>query len=194
MELSERLARAAGGALGHCFYASDGASAVEIALKMSFHYWRNRGRPAKRRFVSLAGSYHGETLGALAVTDVALFKDTYAPLLMTSSQVAEPGLARRGAGRVRARLRRALRAGPGAASRSAPRRDRGADRRAAGAGRDRHGDVRRRIPAPRARAVRPLRGAPHRRRDHDRLRAHRHVLRARAGRHHARLPVRCPRA
>ncbi|OGA23195.1 MAG: adenosylmethionine--8-amino-7-oxononanoate transaminase [Betaproteobacteria bacterium RIFCSPLOWO2_02_FULL_67_26] len=87
---SERLARATGGALGHCFYASDGASAVEIALKMSYHYWRNRGRPAKTRFVSLAGSYHGETLGALAVSDVRLFKDTYAPLVMASSQVASP--------------------------------------------------------------------------------------------------------
>jgi len=90
VELSERLARATGGALGHCFYASDGASAVEIALKMSFHYWRNRGRPGKTRFVSLAGSYHGETLGALAVTDLRLFKDTYAPLIMASSQVASP--------------------------------------------------------------------------------------------------------
>src|SRR5262245_36515170 len=90
VELSERLSRAARGKLGHCFYASDGASAVEIALKMSFHYWKNRGRPAKQRFASLAGSYHGETLGALAVTDVALFRDTYAPLLMTSRQVASP--------------------------------------------------------------------------------------------------------
>jgi len=90
VELSERLARAAGGGLGHCFYASDGAAAVEIALKMSFHYWRNRGRTGKTRFVSLAGSYHGETLGALAVTDLRLFKDTYAPLIMTSSQVASP--------------------------------------------------------------------------------------------------------
>jgi len=90
VELSERLGRATGGRLGHCFYASDGASAVEIALKMSFHYWRNCGSPAKTRFVSLAGSYHGETLGALAVTDVRLFKDTYAPLVMTTSQVASP--------------------------------------------------------------------------------------------------------
>jgi adenosylmethionine-8-amino-7-oxononanoate aminotransferase len=90
VELSERLARATGNALGHCFYASDGASAVEIALKMSFHYWRNTGKPRKTRFVSLAGSYHGETLGALAVTDVALFKATYAPLVMTSSQVTSP--------------------------------------------------------------------------------------------------------
>ena len=90
VELSERLARATGGALGHCFYASDGASAIEIALKMSHHFWRNCGRPGKTRFISLAGSYHGETLGALAVTDVALFKNAYAPLVMASRQVASP--------------------------------------------------------------------------------------------------------
>ncbi len=88
--LSERLSRLTGGALGHAFYGSDGASAVEIALKMSFHYWRNTGTPGKTRFVSLAGSYHGETLGALSVTDVALFKDTYAPLLRASTQVPSP--------------------------------------------------------------------------------------------------------
>jgi adenosylmethionine-8-amino-7-oxononanoate aminotransferase len=57
---------------------------------MSFHYWRNAGRPAKTEFVSLAGGYHGETLGALAVTDVALFKDAYAPLLRASRQVPSP--------------------------------------------------------------------------------------------------------
>jgi adenosylmethionine-8-amino-7-oxononanoate aminotransferase len=90
VELSERLARLAGGGLGHCFYGSDGAAAIEIALKMSFHYWRNTGRPQKTRFISLANSYHGETLGALSVTDVALFKDTYAPLLRVSAQVPSP--------------------------------------------------------------------------------------------------------
>ena len=88
--LSERLAALTGNQLGHCFYGSDGASAVEIALKMSFHFWRNSGRPAKTNFVSLKGSYHGETLGALSVTDVALFKDTYAPLLRVSAQVQSP--------------------------------------------------------------------------------------------------------
>lgn len=90
IELSERLSALTGGALGHCFYGSDGASATEIALKMSFHYWRNCGRQEKTGFVSLAGSYHGETLGALSVTDVALFKDTYAPLLRHSVQVPSP--------------------------------------------------------------------------------------------------------
>jgi adenosylmethionine-8-amino-7-oxononanoate aminotransferase len=90
VELSERLSALTGHSLGHCFYGSDGASAVEIALKMSFHYWRNAGQPHKTRFISLAGSYHGETLGALSVTDVALFKDTYAPLLRASAQVQSP--------------------------------------------------------------------------------------------------------
>ncbi len=88
VELSERLARLTG--LGHAFYGSDGASAVEIALKMSYHYWRNCGRPEKTGFVSLRGGYHGETLGALSVTDVALFKDTYAPLLRITHQVMSP--------------------------------------------------------------------------------------------------------
>ena len=90
VELSERLTGLTGSTLGHCFYGSDGASATEIAIKMSFHYWRNMGCPAKTRFVSLAGSYHGETLGALSVTDVALFKDTYAPLLHASARVPTP--------------------------------------------------------------------------------------------------------
>ena len=88
VDLSEKLSHLTG--LGHAFYASDGASATEIALKMSFHYWRNSGKPAKNKFISLQNSYHGETLGALGVTDVAIFKDTYAPLLMQSAQMPSP--------------------------------------------------------------------------------------------------------
>ncbi len=90
VELSERLAALAPAGLGHAFYGSDGASAVEIALKMAFHYWRNRGEAGKTRFASLAGSYHGETLGALSVTDVAIFRDTYAPLLHRNTIVPSP--------------------------------------------------------------------------------------------------------
>ena len=90
VELSERLAALAPPGLGHAFYGSDGASAVEIALKMAFHYWKNRDRPEKTGFVSIKGSYHGETLGALAVTDVPLFRDVYAPLLKCNATVPSP--------------------------------------------------------------------------------------------------------
>lgn len=90
VQLSERLAALTGERLGHCFYASDGASAVEIALKMSFHYWRNTGQPEKKTFVCLKGSYHGETIGALGVTDVAIFRDAYGPLLGSAHVVASP--------------------------------------------------------------------------------------------------------
>ena len=81
VELSERLSALTGNALGHAFYGSDGASAVEIALKMSHHAWRNQGQPHKREFVCIEGDYHGESLGALGVTDVPLFRASYAPLL-----------------------------------------------------------------------------------------------------------------
>lgn len=86
--LSERLAALTG--LGHAFYASDGASATEIALKMSAHFWKNTGFPEKNGFVSLANGYHGETLGALSVTDIPLFKSTYAPLLRHAAHLPTP--------------------------------------------------------------------------------------------------------
>jgi adenosylmethionine---8-amino-7-oxononanoate aminotransferase len=88
VELSERLGALTG--LGHAFYGSDGASATEIALKMSAHYWRNTGRPEKCCFVGLAGGYHGETVGALAVTDIALFREAYAPLVRLAATVPSP--------------------------------------------------------------------------------------------------------
>lgn len=100
IELAERLSAKTGGALGHAFFASDGASATEIALKMSFHAWQNTGRSEKREFVCLAGSYHGETVGALSVTDIPLFRDAYAPLVRSEhvhlapspdARLAEPG-------------------------------------------------------------------------------------------------------
>lgn len=106
VKLSERLAALTGHRLGHAFYASDGASATEIALKMSVHYWRNHGRPEKCRFVSLAGSYHGETAGALAVTDVALFRDAYAPLVRAGSTVPVPDSRKAEAGESAADLAR----------------------------------------------------------------------------------------
>ncbi len=82
IELSERLVAAAPSGLSKCFYADNGSSAIEVALKMSFHYWKNVGQGQKRAFVNLANSYHGETLGALALGDVPLYKETYEPLLI----------------------------------------------------------------------------------------------------------------
>ena len=90
VELSERLSALTQHQLGHTFYASDGASAIEMALKMSFHYWQNKGLLDKKEFICLKNSYHGETLGALAVTDIAVFKETYGPLTHPAHIVANP--------------------------------------------------------------------------------------------------------
>jgi adenosylmethionine-8-amino-7-oxononanoate aminotransferase len=88
--LSEALSAIAPAGLGRCFYADNGSSAVEVAVKMSFHYWRNVGKTAKRRFITLSNSYHGETLGALAVGNVELYKEIYQPLLMDVITVPSP--------------------------------------------------------------------------------------------------------
>lgn len=98
VELSERLRALTPAGLDHCFYADNGSSAVEVALKMSFHYWRNVGAVGKTRFITLSNSYHGETLGALAVGDVALYKETYRPLLLESITVPAPDCYRRAPG------------------------------------------------------------------------------------------------
>jgi adenosylmethionine---8-amino-7-oxononanoate aminotransferase len=98
VQLSERLRALAPKGLGHCFYASDGASATEIALKMSAHYWRNSGKLDKAQFISLENSYHGETLGALSVTDVALFRTAYGALIRQQDTVPSPDWRKAAAG------------------------------------------------------------------------------------------------
>ena len=90
VELSERLVKLVPPGLTRCFYADNGSSAVEVAVKMSFHYWKNVGKPKKTRFITLSNSYHGETLGALAVGNVELYKETYQPLLMDVITVPSP--------------------------------------------------------------------------------------------------------
>jgi adenosylmethionine-8-amino-7-oxononanoate aminotransferase len=95
---SATVANEAAPSLARVFYADNGSSAIEVALKLSFHYWRNVGKGERTRFVALTGGYHGETLGALSVTDVALYRATYAPLLLEpifapspDAYLAEPG-------------------------------------------------------------------------------------------------------
>ncbi|KEZ76972.1 adenosylmethionine--8-amino-7-oxononanoate transaminase [Salinisphaera hydrothermalis] len=90
VELAERLVDITPPGLDKVFYADNGSAAVEVALKMSFHYWRNTGHGEKTRFINLSNSYHGETLGALAVGDVSLYKKTYEPLLLKPLTARSP--------------------------------------------------------------------------------------------------------
>jgi adenosylmethionine-8-amino-7-oxononanoate aminotransferase len=88
IELAEELLRIApqmpgGSPLRKVFFADNGSAGVEVALKMSFHSHQNRGDSERTRFIALTGSYHGETLGALAVSDIPLYRRVYAPLLLT---------------------------------------------------------------------------------------------------------------
>ncbi len=89
IRLSERLVNLTPEGLTRCFYADNGSSAIEVALKMSYHYHKNQGRE-RSLFVSLNNSYHGETIGALSVGDVELYKETYEPLLIRSIQTPVP--------------------------------------------------------------------------------------------------------
>ena len=90
VELSEALVARTPHGLARCFYADSGSATVEIALKMSFHWWRNQGHPAKTRFIALEGGYHGETLGALSVGDLGLYKASYAPLMLEQLTAPSP--------------------------------------------------------------------------------------------------------
>ncbi len=87
IKLSERLCKLTG--FDKVFYADNGSSAVEIALKMSFHYWKNKGK-IRPLFFSLQNSYHGETIGALSVGDVGLYKDTYKEILIKNITIPIP--------------------------------------------------------------------------------------------------------
>ena len=87
VNLSKRLCNLTG--FDKVFYADNGSSAVEIAIKMSFHYWKNKGK-VKPLFFSLENSYHGETIGALSVGDVGLYKDTYKEILIKNITIPIP--------------------------------------------------------------------------------------------------------
>ena len=95
VELSERLVALAPPGLARCFYADNGSSAIEVALKMSFHYWRNQGEARRTRFITLENSYHGETLGALSLGNVPLYRETYGPLLLETIPVPAPDCSQR---------------------------------------------------------------------------------------------------
>ncbi len=91
IRLAERLIDITPKDLKKVFFADNGSSAVEIALKMSFQYYKNRGE-IRDIFISLENSYHGETMGALAVGDVSLYKDIYNEILIKTIQAPSPAL------------------------------------------------------------------------------------------------------
>lgn len=97
-ELADRLCALLD--LDYAFFASDGASAIEAALKMALQYWQHAGEPQRRRFVRLVDAYHGDTAGAMSVSDIAVFKARYGavtfearPYAGDPSVLAEPDLA-----------------------------------------------------------------------------------------------------
>ena len=88
INLSEKLSTLTN--LGHAFYGSDGSNAIEIAIKMSVHYWKNKSQSRKNKIIYLENSYHGETLGALSVTDIKLFRKNYASLIKKNDPIKTP--------------------------------------------------------------------------------------------------------
>ncbi len=89
IKLSKRLVEMTPHGLEKCFYADNGSSAIEVALKMSFHRHKIEGKK-RALFLSLSNSYHGETIGALSVGDVALYKETYGEILLATLQTPVP--------------------------------------------------------------------------------------------------------
>jgi adenosylmethionine---8-amino-7-oxononanoate aminotransferase len=86
IELAERLAALAPSGLERVFYSDSGSSAVEIALKMAFQWWAQRGETDRTRFICLENAYHGDTLGAVSVGGISLFHSMYRPLLFEALQ------------------------------------------------------------------------------------------------------------
>ena len=88
--LARRLAQLAPAGLTKVFFSDDGSTAVEVALKLAFQYWQNRGRPEKRRFLKLSNSYHGDTLGSVSVGGIPLFHQVYHSLLFDTLEAPSP--------------------------------------------------------------------------------------------------------
>ncbi|MDD2708569.1 MAG: adenosylmethionine--8-amino-7-oxononanoate transaminase [Verrucomicrobiae bacterium] len=93
--LAEKLIRRVPGSLRRIFYSDDGATAVEVALKMAFQYWkhvegRRRRDGGRRAFLNLSQAYHGDTVGAMSVGNIEVFHGTFRPLLFRTRQVMSP--------------------------------------------------------------------------------------------------------
>lgn len=89
-ELAERLVRIAPPGLNRVFYSDSGSTAVEIAVKMAYQYWRHRGEEGRTRYVALSEGYHGDTLGAVSVGGISLFHGIFRKLLFTADFLPSP--------------------------------------------------------------------------------------------------------
>ena len=90
IELAERLPSVLPAGIQHSFFSENGASAVEVALKMAVQFWRNAGKPERRRIVALDLAYHGDTIGGVSLGAPGKFRDPYAPLLFEPLRFLSP--------------------------------------------------------------------------------------------------------
>ncbi|AFM26296.1 adenosylmethionine--8-amino-7-oxononanoate transaminase [Desulfomonile tiedjei] len=88
--LAEKLVKIVPEGLTRVFYSDSGSTAVEVALKMAFQYWRNLGRHTKRKFVTLAEAYHGDTIGSVSLGQIDLFHSIFQPLLFHTFSLPTP--------------------------------------------------------------------------------------------------------
>jgi adenosylmethionine-8-amino-7-oxononanoate aminotransferase len=90
VDLAERLVAASPGRLTRVFYSDNGSTAVEVALKMAHQYWRNRGEPARRSVVALEHAYHGDTVGAMSVSEPSVFSAAFTDMLFPIVRAEAP--------------------------------------------------------------------------------------------------------
>lgn len=90
IELAEKLVNLAGEPFSKVFYSDDGSTAVEVAIKMAYQYWYQKGKPEKKHFVSMTESYHGDTLGSVSVGGIDLYKKIFNPLVFETLKVCAP--------------------------------------------------------------------------------------------------------
>jgi len=90
IELAERLVKIAPKGLEKVFYSDNGSTAVEIALKMAFQYWEQKGVEGKKKFVAFTGAYHGDTFGSMSVGEIDIFVKKYRPLLFSAHRAPYP--------------------------------------------------------------------------------------------------------
>jgi len=90
VELAEKLIQIAPKGLTRVFYSDSGSEAMEIALKMAYQYWQQRGQPRKKKFAKLTNAYHGDTIGSVSLGGIDLFHQIYKPLLFETLEIPSP--------------------------------------------------------------------------------------------------------